>query len=86
MAGPVGKTFARAVQARGTSVAAFVELDPRKIGQEIHGAPVLDTAGGLEIRGPLHVAAVGQLGARRRIEALLEGVGHVAGEDFVAVA
>jgi hypothetical protein len=67
-------------------VAAFVELDPRKVGQEIHGAPVLPTAEALEIRGPLHVAAVGQPGARARIEALLEGVGMAPGEDFVAVA
>jgi glycosyltransferase involved in cell wall biosynthesis len=85
-AGPVGKSFARALQAQGTQVTAFVDLDPRKIGQEIHGAPVLDTVRGLELRGPLHAAAVGQPGARARIEALLEGGGMAAGEDFVAVA
>ncbi|MGB1657216.1 MAG: glycosyltransferase [Longimicrobiales bacterium] len=85
-AGPVGKSFARALQARGTRVTAFVDLNPRKIGQEIHGAPVLEPAKGLEIRGPLHAAAVGQPGARGRIEALLEGGGMVPGVDFVAVA
>lgn len=40
-AGPVGKTFARELAAAGTPIAAFVDLDPHKIGQEIHGAPVL---------------------------------------------
>jgi len=84
-AGPVGKTFARALQAEGIRVAAFVELDPRKIGQEIHGAPVLDTGQALQIRGPLHASAVGQPGARARIEALLEGAAMAPGADFVAV-
>lgn len=85
-AGPVGKGFARAIQARGARVVAFVELDPRKIGQEIHGAPVVETDRALEMRGPLHAAAVGQPGARRRIEGLLAGAGMTPGEDFVAVA
>jgi len=85
-AGPVGKAMARALQSEGTRVAAFVELDPRKIGQEIHGAPVVDTASGLAIEGPLHLAAVGQAGARTRLEALLRGAGKVAVRDFVAVA
>lgn len=85
-AGPVGKTLARALAAAGTRVAAFVELDPRKIGQEIHGAPVLDTASGLERRGPLHLAAVGQVGARERLVGLFREAGMVELEDFVAVA
>lgn len=85
-AGPVGKTFATALQAAGTRIAAFVDLDPRKIGQEIHGAPVIDAVQAVEIRGPLHAAAVGQPGARGQIEALLEQGGFVPGEDFVAVA
>ena len=85
-AGSVGKAFARAMQERGTGVAAFVDLNPRKIGQEIQGARVLDTDEALEIRGPLHVSAVGQPGARARIEALLEAAGMAPGEHFVAVA
>ena len=40
-AGPIGKTFARELADAGTPIAAFVELDPNKIGQEIHGAPVI---------------------------------------------
>lgn len=40
-AGPIGKTFARELADAGSRVAAFVELDPQKIGQEIHGAPVI---------------------------------------------
>lgn len=102
-AGPVGKAVSRALQDAGVAVVAFVELNPRKIGQEIHGAPVLDTAGGLAIgsggtggvdprageagvRSPLHLAAVGQEGARQRINDLLEGAGKQPLRDFVAVA
>jgi hypothetical protein len=51
-AGPVGKAAARALQGAGVDLRAFVELDPRKIGQEIHGAPVLDVEGGLGVGWP----------------------------------
>ena len=40
-AGPIGKAFARALADAGQRVAAFVEVDARKIGQRIHGAPVV---------------------------------------------
>lgn len=103
-AGPVGKGWARALQAEGVHVAAFVDVDPRKVGHTIHGAPVLDGStypgAGLDrvLAGtdpgptavgrarPLHLAAVGQPGARDRIIGLLEGVGSIVLEDFVAVA
>jgi hypothetical protein len=118
-AGPVGKAAARALlagdavgsdvrdpHATAVPLLAFVDLDPRKIGQEIHGAPVLDTergllvglAGGAARAAPqgapqaraggrvLHLAAVGQPGARERIRALLEASGLRELEDFVAIA
>jgi GT2 family glycosyltransferase len=85
-AGPVGKTLARALLAQGTRVEAFVELNPRKIGQEIHGAPVLDTASAIGLTLPLHLAAVGQVGARERIVGMLRGAEKVEMKDFVAIA
>jgi hypothetical protein len=85
-AGPVGKAFARALTDAGTPVRAFVEVDPRKIGQEIHGAPVLDTEGGLALEGVLHLAAVGQPGARETLRGILSDGGRVEMRDFVAVA
>ena len=85
-AGPVGKAVSRALRAAGSPVEAFVELDTRKIGQVIHGAPVLDTSAGLRRRRPLHLAAVGQRGARARIVALLEEARLRPMDDFVAVA
>jgi glycosyltransferase involved in cell wall biosynthesis len=85
-AGPVGKAFARALLEAKTPVLAFAEVDSRKIGQRVHGAPVLDTEGGLAVRGALHVAAVGQVGARRVLRDTLAAGGLRELQDFVAVA
>jgi len=85
-AGPVGKAVSRAVRAHGARLEAFVELDPRKIGQEIHGAPVVDTERGLAMRRAYHLAAVGQEGARERLRELLAGAGYAPVREFVAVA
>jgi len=85
-AGPVGKAAARALQEAGTPVLAFVDVDPRKIGQEIHGAPVLDTETGLGIGSALHLGAVGQPGARDDIREVLRAAGKTELRDFVAIA
>jgi hypothetical protein len=85
-AGPVGKAWSRALRSTGHEVRAFVEVNPRKVGCRLHGAPVLavEQAGGL--RGPLHLAAVGQPGARERIRGEAARLGLVEGADLVAVA
>jgi hypothetical protein len=85
-AGPVGKSAARALRGAGREVAAFVELDPRKLGQTIHGAPVLGIETALRTKGVLHVAAVGQPGARDRIRTALGAAGGKELRDFVAIA
>jgi glycosyltransferase involved in cell wall biosynthesis len=85
-AGPIGKAWARALLAAGHRLTAFVEVDPRRIGRRLHGVPVLDVAAGAALKGPLHLAAVGQKGARHRIRAEAAGRGLVEGADLVAVA
>jgi len=85
-AGPVGKSLSRALQAAGTPLAGFVELDPRKIGQEIHGAPVYAMDA---IPGPgsaVALGAVGQPGARAEIRGTLAAAGWVEGAHFIMVA
>ena len=67
-------------------MAAFVEVDPRKIGQRLHGAPVVSVEGASGLRGPLHLAAVGRKGARHRIRAEAARIGLVDGVDLLAVA
>lgn len=85
-AGPVGKAFARALQEAGHRLVAFVELDPRKIGQEIHGAPVVRPAAIGDYRGALCVAAVGAAGARDDIRATLTLAGWREPDEWCAVA
>ena len=85
-AGPIGKAFAREVQEQGGTVRAFVDLNPRKIDQCIHGAPVIPSSGAGEYRNSFSVAAVGQEGAREEIRAELESGGWKEGVDFIAVA
>lgn len=82
-AGPVGKAFARELRAQGETVRAFVDIDPRKIGQTVHGAPVVPPEGLGAFAGAFVVAAVGQPGAREEIRAALEGMGW---RDWCAVA
>ena len=85
-AGPTGKAWSRALRAAGHEVRAFVEVDPRKLGGRLHGAPVVPVDAAAALHGPLHLAAVGQPGARERIRAEAARLGLVEGADFVAVA
>ena len=85
-AGPVGKAWARALAACGRPVAAFVEVDPRKIGQRIHEAPVIGVSGVASRAGALHLAAVGDASARWRIRFEASRLGLVDGRDLIAVA
>lgn len=85
-AGPVGKAFARELRAQRLRLRAFVDLDPRKIGQEIHGVPVIAPAEIDRYRGALAVAAVGSPGAREDIRAALDGAGWREMIDYCAVA
>lgn len=85
-AGPVGKGWARALVGRGHRLAAFVEVDPRKIGRVVQGAPVVPLPDAPRFAGALHLAAVGQPGARERIRAAASALGLADGRDLVAVA
>jgi glycosyltransferase involved in cell wall biosynthesis len=85
-AGPIGKAWSRALVSRGVPVRAFVEVAARKIGACIHGAPVVGLADATRFPGALHLAAVGQPGARERIRAAAHALGLEDGRDLVAVA
>jgi glycosyltransferase involved in cell wall biosynthesis len=86
-AGPVGKSMARALMAEGATIVAWVDLDPRKIGQWVYGAPVLDQRAGLRLRGAARgVAALGQPGARDLLRKMLNAEGWIEGEDYRCAA
>lgn len=84
--GPIGKSFARELKAQGGKLVAFVDLDPRRVGQEIHGVPVIHPEDGDRYRGSFAVAAVGKGRAREEIREALSGLGWREMVDFVAVA
>ena len=84
-AGKVGKPLALELARQGRPIEAFVDLDPRKIGQQVHGAPVLDPEGfAALLRGahPYVLAAVGSPGARAEIRGALEALGCAELQDY----
>lgn len=70
----------------GHDLAAFVEVDPRKIGETVHGAPVVAVDAAPRWAGALHLAAVPGGPARARILAHVRSVGLGGWPDVVAVA
>ena len=85
-AGPTGKALARELLAAGTPLAAFVEVDPRKLGKRIHGAPVVPVERAGDFPGALALGAVSGPEGRARVRELAAGLGRVEGRDFVALA
>jgi glycosyltransferase involved in cell wall biosynthesis len=85
-AGPIGKRWSRLLREAGRTVAAFVEVNPLKIGQRIHSAPVVGLAAVRAMTGSLHLAAVGQRGARERMRAAARQMGLVEDQNWWPLA
>ena len=85
-AGPVGKSFARELARTGVPVAAFVDVDPRKLGRVIHGAPVVPQEEAPRFGSSLALGAVAGEAARAEIRAAVAAQGRRDGVDFVAGA
>jgi glycosyltransferase involved in cell wall biosynthesis len=85
-AGPIGKRWSQLLREAGRCVSAFVEVDPRKIGQRIHATPVVGLDKVRDVAGSLHLAAVGQRGARQRMSVAAAQLGLVEGKDWLALA
>ncbi len=89
---PAGKTRAddEAHVEAGTSqapeIAAFVDIDPRKIGRHRRGRPILDPESARRaFPGAFYLAAVGVPGARELIRATFREWGMTEGADFLCV-
>jgi glycosyltransferase involved in cell wall biosynthesis len=85
-AGETGKAFADGLRREGLSVALFVEVDRRKIGRTVRGAPVVSYTEVERARGLPLLVAVGAPGARELIRAELAGAGFLELRDYRCVA
>ena len=85
-AGPTGKALAIEFRRQGVRLEAFIEVDPRKIGQVIHGAPVRSMRAAGDFPRALHVGAVARSSGREAVRAAARGAGLSDGEDFISMA
>lgn len=77
---------ARHVLARGFPPRVWIDVDARKIGNRIQGAPVVAPEWLRDRRPrPFVLAWVASHGARDEIAATLGGMGYARGEDYLAV-
>ncbi|MBU5638999.1 glycosyltransferase [Geomonas sp. Red69] len=84
-AGLEGRAWYRILHEVGIAVEAWVDVDPKKIGRQLHGAPVLST-GELERNGTKLLMTVGARGARAVVRQSTRQAGFVEGCDAVCVA
>lgn len=80
-AGDGGKPWMRWLLAQGFAVRHVVDVAPRKIGNLIHGVPVIAPADLPAPDGTPLIIAVGARGAREEIEQILVDRGYAAGVD-----
>lgn len=89
-AGRTGRRLTRHLAARGVRAAAFIDIDPRKIGRTVQGAPVYGPHDLHGLRqgepGAVVLAAVAFPGARDLIRAFLDREGLVEGEGYWCAA
>jgi hypothetical protein len=87
-AGQTGRRLARYLLSGGAHIAAFVDIDPAKVGRSRHGRPVVAADGLPQLldRDTVVLAAVASRGARALIRSRLNGLGLVEGEGYWCVA
>ncbi|HET7011207.1 MAG TPA: glycosyltransferase [Anaerolineales bacterium] len=89
-AGQMGRRLSKHLLREGVDLAAFVDIDPEKIGRVRRGRPIHDPADLprllLEHQPAVVLAAVGARGARRLIRDRLTAMGLEEGRDWWAVA
>jgi glycosyltransferase involved in cell wall biosynthesis len=89
-AGMMGRRLSKQLIRRGAPVAAFIDVDPKKIGRTRRGFPIIPPddlpAWWKRYANPVVLAAVGARGARRLIRNQLEQFGLREGHDWWGVA
>ena len=89
-AGMIGRRLSKHLIHQGVPLVAFIDIDPRKIGRERRGLPILSPEQLPDLRGryrnPVILASVGARGARALIRGRLESSGFREGVDWWGVA
>jgi glycosyltransferase involved in cell wall biosynthesis len=84
--GGTGRVLARALREHGKQPSHVIEVHPRRLGQRIHGAPVLPPDALATLRGSPLLVSVSGATARAEIRAALATMGFREGADFVCAA
>jgi len=84
-AGQEGRAWQRVLQADGIRVVRWFDVDPRRIGRQLHDAPVLGIDALIDNRYPLLVA-IGVRSARHQFRQVATGLGLSECADFMCVA
>jgi glycosyltransferase involved in cell wall biosynthesis len=88
--GMMGRRLAKQLERQNVPLAAFVDIDPKKIGRERRGKAIIAPDALAECweqyQNPALLASVGSRGARKLIRERLNNFGYVEGEDWWAAA
>lgn len=85
-AGMMGRRLTKHLVREGIQPIAVVDIDPRKIGRTLRGAPIIRPEGLDDHPGAFIIAAVGSEGARELIRARLNEMGRIEGSDYLCAA
>lgn len=84
-AGQEARAWQRLLNHEGIRVTTWLDVDPRKRGRQLHGAPIM-TPDELELHGRKMLVAIGVRGAREQFRIVAGERGWHEGVDFVCVA
>lgn len=84
--GRTGRLLRQALLAHGKAPSHIVEVKASRLGQRIHGAPVIPIAALAAFGGQPVVVSVARVGPRREIREALAAMGFVERRDFVCAA
>jgi glycosyltransferase involved in cell wall biosynthesis len=84
--GDTGRLLRRALATHGKTPSHIVEVKPSRLGQRIHGAPVIGVSDLAALRGHRIVVSVARAGPRQEIRHALAAMGFVEGSDYICAA
>jgi hypothetical protein len=84
-AGQEARAWQRLLSDVDVTVSTWLDVDPKKVGRTLHGAPII-APDQLRLDGRKMLVAIGVRGAREQFRDLAEGYGWQEGIDFICVA